>query len=243
MGGGIETFVIHLGRAAGRKAGVDALLAGSPYPAHVFPAVDGRAMPPHTIAGYVSEAALFEPRFPFALDPGAVGCFLSHRAVWQAIVDQGLDGALILEDDVALEEGFAEAAALAAQRLQALGYVQFQVRSGFSGPEVARAGRFYIQRPDVVPLRTSAQMVSRDAAERLLAVSDRIDRPVDVFLQMFWETGVRPHVVVPSGVSDQTAARGGSTITHKRGVVEKLWREWARGQYRRAIRRLSVSKR
>ncbi|MEM1130996.1 MAG: glycosyltransferase family 25 protein, partial [Pseudomonadota bacterium] len=57
------------------------------------------------------------PDFPFALfndligphfwgsdhvKPGAIGCFLSHRAAWQTVLDRGWDAALIAEDDVAL---------------------------------------------------------------------------------------------------------------------------------------------
>ena len=31
---------------------------------------------------------------------GTLGCFLSHRAAWQALLDQGLEHALVIEDDV-----------------------------------------------------------------------------------------------------------------------------------------------
>lgn len=34
--------------------------------------------------------------------PGAIGCFLSHRRAWQAVVDRGLPHALICEDDAVL---------------------------------------------------------------------------------------------------------------------------------------------
>lgn len=39
----------------------------------------------------------------FSLDSsGAVGCAMSHRAAWQRVVDSGLEGAVVLEDDASL---------------------------------------------------------------------------------------------------------------------------------------------
>lgn len=40
----------------------------------------------------------------FSQSPGAVGCFLSHVKAWQSIVEQDLDFALILEEDVVISD-------------------------------------------------------------------------------------------------------------------------------------------
>lgn len=46
---------------------------------------------------------------PYAqLSPGEIGCFESHRRLWKKIVDQGISGALIVEDDVILASDFAK---------------------------------------------------------------------------------------------------------------------------------------
>ena len=45
MGSEIETLVIHLARAEGRRAQVEKLLQGTPYPARVLAAVDGAIVP------------------------------------------------------------------------------------------------------------------------------------------------------------------------------------------------------
>jgi len=45
--------------------------------------------------------------------PGTLGCFLSHVRAWETILDEGLDGAIILEDDVILVRPLAECHALA----------------------------------------------------------------------------------------------------------------------------------
>jgi glycosyl transferase family 25 len=40
------------------------------------------------------------------LTPGAVGCALSHRAIYQKIVDENINSCLILEDDITLDDKF-----------------------------------------------------------------------------------------------------------------------------------------
>lgn len=230
----MKTFVIHLERASARQAQVAELLDTAPYPAEVLPAVDGSALEHWPLGDWA------EPRYPFALRAGEVGCFLSHRAAWRRIVDDKLEGALIVEDDVAFESGFAEVADMAARHLADLGYIQFQTRPVGRATEVARAGDIALVRADVTPLRTSAQMVGASAAARLLAQSDVIDRPVDAFLQMHWKTGVRVHTASPSRVSDRTEATGGSTIQRARkSILGEVIRSVRRARYRSAIRRLS----
>ena len=239
MAARIETLVIHLARATGRRTQVEALLAGTPYPARILDAVDGAAVAEDVRAAVMSGRVLFAPTYPFALSAGEYGCFMSHRAAWAAILEEGLDAALILEDDVALVEGFGAAVDLAARHVERLGYVQFQVRAVEGGVPVAEADGMAIVRPNVTPLRTSAQMVSRGAAERLLKLTERFDRPVDTFLQSHWHTGLHLACVVPSGVEDRTAQTGGSTISSKRSFWAKVAREWKRSRYRAAVKRLS----
>lgn len=40
------------------------------------------------------------------LTPGAIGCALSHKEAWQKIIDENLDNALILEDDIRFDKNF-----------------------------------------------------------------------------------------------------------------------------------------
>ena len=239
MGSGIETFVIHLARATGRRAQVDRLMKSTPYPSQILSAVDGARLPEAQRADNISETQLFAPRYPFALGAGEYGCFQSHRVAWQKIVDKGLDAALILEDDVALTDGFDAALTLASDHVEAFGYIQFQVRNVDESFVVARSSGLSLVQPRVTPLRTSAQLVGRGAAQLLLKMTVRIDRPVDTFLQGHWHTKMPLACVVPSGVEDRTAQTGGSTISSKQSIWEKVRRDFQRRAYRRAVKRLS----
>ncbi|MCE8525331.1 glycosyltransferase family 25 protein [Ruegeria pomeroyi] len=229
-------FVIHLERAKDRRAQAEALVAKLPY-AVLLPAVDGTALAPEA-RDRAFRPGLLKPAYPFDLRPGEIGCFLSHRAAWARLVKSEAEAALIIEDDMALEAGFADALALAQRHVAQMGYIQFQTRP-VTAPAIDQQGQAVLMQPDLTPLRTSGQLVARWAAERLLALTEPFDRPVDTFLQMHWHTGLRLGVISPSGLRDRTGAIGGSTIGANKSLTERLTREWHRARYRAAVRRLS----
>lgn len=238
----IQAFVIHLTRAEARRAQVDRIVAVCPVPATVIEAVDGRALPAEEIDAVYSRKSLHAPRYPFPLSDGEIGCFLSHRKVWQAIVDSGLEAGLIIEDDVEIDAiAFSRAVALAREHIGALGYIQFQtrpVKGQFT--ELIRDDDVSIVRPLVGQLRTSAQIVSAAHARMLLDLTGQFDRPVDSFLQMSWVTGSPLCCAVPPGISDRTQQSGGSTISQKKTLTDKISREIKRSIYRFQIRACSA---
>ncbi|SDC67118.1 glycosyltransferase family 25 protein [Ruegeria marina] len=229
-------LVIHLERATDRRARAEALVAELPD-ANLLPAVDGAALSPDA-RGRAFRPGLLKPAYPFDLRPGEIGCFLSHRTAWAMLVESRANAALIVEDDMALDDNFSDALELAKRHVDRIGYVQFQTRS-VAAPEIDRHGNCILTRPVVTPLRTSGQLVSRRAAERLLDLTEPFDRPVDTFLQMHWYTGIQLGAISPSGLVDQTQAIGGSTISGRKSLGNRLIREWKRARYRAAVRRLS----
>jgi GR25 family glycosyltransferase involved in LPS biosynthesis len=54
----------------------------------------------------ISDAKNKHQRLYVPLTPGGIGCALSHRSVWQRIVDENLSCALILEDDIHIKKEF-----------------------------------------------------------------------------------------------------------------------------------------
>ncbi len=237
----MKCFVIHLDRAEGRKAAVERLLADSPYPAEILPACDGEAMPDAEREVLYPGPSHFDPPYPFHLGYGEVGCFVSHMWAWQKIVDEGLPGALILEDDVETDRDvFARAVAFAERHLPEHGYIQFQVRKMRREVIVLdEADGFKLVQPKTAPRRTSAQLVSAKAAARLLEINKTIDRPVDGMLQLSWEIGFPMVCMVPSGVRDLTKASGGSTVSRGRTKLAALTAEIKRAFYRAKIRQMS----
>ena len=100
--------------------------------------------------------------------------------------------------------------------------------------QIAQQGESRLFLPKVIGLQTVAQVVGREAAKRLLAVTEVLDRPVDTFLQMHWIHGQRIQTILPNGVSELTQELGGSTI-QKRKSGSKLAREFKRSLYRAQV--------
>ncbi len=237
-----KAYIIHLERASARRKQVDRIVGACSVPAEIVHAVDGRTLSSEEVGrSYVKDKQ--EPTYPFELQPGEIGCFLSHRKCWRRLVDENLDAALILEDDIEFDPPvFERALSIARRHINELGYIQFQVRPVPTNATVIAAdAQVELVRSKPIQLRTSAQLVSQSAARRLLELTEVFDRPVDTYLQMHWLTGIHLACAAPSGVSDRTAQSGGSTISSKKSsFLRNVVREWKRWHYRRNIRHYRV---
>ncbi len=237
----LHAFILHLTRAEKRRENAKKLLENCGLAGEIWPAVDGSAMSSGDLETTVG-AKLFQPTYPFPLKTGEIGCFLSHRQIWAEMQARNIEAALIIEDDAGIETDVLDAAIdLAQTHIQKLGYIQFQTRH-HKGPStlIDTSGSSALVVPQNTGLRTTAQMVSKQAAARLLALSETIDRPVDTFVQSHWHTGLRPAEIYPSGICDIADTLDGSTIQGgKKPFWEKVWREAARTHYRSAVSRLS----
>ena len=191
----------------------------------------------------VTGQRLFTPTYPFALTRGEVGCFLSHRKVWQEIVDRALPSALVLEDDAAVQTDLLERTlALIADHLADGDYVRLPAKvRDRERMVVAVAGKTKLFVNSRVGLTTLAQVVTLGAARRLLEATGRFDRPVDTFLQMPWLTRVRMLTASGSGISEVSARLGGSIIQKPSAGRLPVRREVLRFNYRRKIGALQDS--
>jgi GR25 family glycosyltransferase involved in LPS biosynthesis len=234
----IAAFIIHLERAVSRRPQVDWITAALPVPATIVPAVDGRAMNPDETA-QVYQRHLFRPHYPFDLKPGEIGCFLSHRRCWQAILDSGKDGGLIIEDDVVFEpERLAKALDLALKHAPKSAYIRLPMKSGRD------KGRIIAEADGVVLLEcrqpgpgTLGQYVGKDAARALLEKTRRFDRPIDTFLQVPVLHKVPILALLPAMMREMGGDIGQSTIQRDaRSLGLKLRRELARARYRAMVR-------
>lgn len=225
-------LVIHLQGATHREANVATLLKTfSDFDARVQAAVRGGALSASERAKWLGGATL-EPAYPFLLNDGEIGCFLSHRLAWQALLDSDHEGALILEDDAMVDRPLLDAA------LATIGdrsFMQLQTRP-------LKSGKIGLVTERPVPLRTTGQWLARAAAERLLDLTETIDRPVDSFLQMTWHHKLSIASAYPSGVTEAPADISSSTIQGigKKGFWQELHRSLKRAQYRRRVSSLSA---
>lgn len=233
----IKAFIIHLHRAADRRAQVNHLCQQLPIEADIIEAVDNKNLSEQEMTR-VYQRRLHKPYYPFTLSRNEIACFLSHRKTWQAIVDQGLDAGFVLEDDVALTTDFAACFASAQAMLQQKPdcFIRFPFRDREEGEIIAQTDHVKILRPRYIGLGMVAQIVSREAAKKLLKTTEEFDRPVDTFAQMNWITGVDMLSLQPGGVVEISRELGGSTIKNKKGLFDRLSREVLRPLYRSRLR-------
>jgi GR25 family glycosyltransferase involved in LPS biosynthesis len=234
----INAYIIHLERAVERRDQVAAIARALPGTAEIVPAVDGKDLP-KDIVDKIYRQRLFKPHYPFALKPGEIGCFLSHRRCWQKIVDSGDNGALIIEDDVEVDAAMLEKAVdLIARHCPKSSYIRFPNKSGReNGVMVAKEADIRLIRPDTPGLGTVGQYIGYEAAKALLEITEIFDRPIDSFLQLLKVHRVPVLTITPSIVREVSSSIGRSYI-QKTGSSfgEKLHREVMRPVYRLKVK-------
>src|SRR5690625_4226312 len=100
-------FVISLIDAHERRRRIAEQCAELGLEIQILDAIDGRAGLPAELEAEVDRAAA-EIRQRRALSDAEFACALSHRSVYQKIVQSSLPGAVILEDDAVLSPPFAD---------------------------------------------------------------------------------------------------------------------------------------
>jgi len=159
---------------------------------------------------------------------GELGCYLSHVCAWQKIVDEQLDFAVILEDDILLQENIQRG-------LEAIKYIQqpWDIIKLAEAPTKRKvvhqipAGDFLLVTYNKVPSRTCAQVVSFSGAKKLLATSININRPIDIELQYWWESGLnvfglKPYVVKANRDEISEIDRNLNRNKAKQSVLKKI---------------------
>lgn len=231
----MQSFIIHMNGDERRAPNARRLLSLLPG-AEIIEAVVGRDIF-EGARGRIHPGTLYRPHYPFPLRPAELGVFESHRRCWQRIIDEGLDFALIVEDDLAIEpDRFGAALELVAAHATPGMYVRLPVKPREAPAQVlAAAGGMQLILPRVIGLQCICQVVGRDAAARLLALGPDIDRPVDTLIQMHWVTGQPVHALLGSGNREIAHELGGSTIQTKPPLLSKPRRELLRAWYRAQV--------
>jgi GR25 family glycosyltransferase involved in LPS biosynthesis len=233
----VNAFIIHLKRAVKRGEHVRELMARLPLPSEIIDAVDGQQMSGAEIEAVFSRS-LHRPYYPFELRSSEVACFLSHRKAWQAIVDNGLDAGLILEDDVDVDDAtFAAQLKLAMDSVKPGDYIRFpRWARGEWGRPVFDDGVNSIIEPRLPGLGMQVQLVGRDAAMALLTATQRFDRPVDTTIQMRWLHPVRILSARPITIREIDFDLGGTIVQNKKkSAFGRIVREIKRPYYRVAL--------
>ncbi|HMN20863.1 MAG TPA: glycosyltransferase family 25 protein [Ottowia sp.] len=219
-----EVVVISLTRAAARRDGVARELGRLGIDFRFFDAVDGARLE-SLPAQYDRQRRLRQ--YGVDLSAGELGCFLSHRAVWQECVASQRDF-LVLEDDFRVAGDLAAIVDGIAQVSEPWDFIRLsgdREQRRIAVP-VRSLGAFTVVEELSESLLTTGYVVNPRGAARLLRSSERFWMPVDNFMEMRYAHGIRSLSVLPYPIEHLPL---GSTIGD-RAVRDKPmgWRLWFR---------------
>lgn len=173
-----------------------------------FPAVDGRSFDVPSHPAY--NALLRRLFFGRDLKGGELGVTLSHKAIYQKMLDEDIDLALIFEDDATLESDFKTV-------LDALvnGPRDFDLIRFLGSAKVARLQQFskrtVIGDYTLNALRTSpggafAYLITKDGAAKMLRLLQRFYLPIDTLMGHNWKNKLDAYIIQP-GLAEQDTAQ------------------------------------
>ena len=205
----MKAYCINLDRRRDRLEHMTELFAKHGIAFERVPAVDGQD-PLVAAAAAECRPGMSGQR----MSAGAYACFQSHREVWHRLVASGAPHAMVLEDDLLIAPGFA--ACLAEGWVPAdadlVKLETYQVRLHRDAGPGSPACERRLHRLRSRHAGTGCYVISRAAAERLLAATGAVCDPVDE--AMFNEAsplfaGLVIYQMVPSPVIQGKGQEGG----------------------------------
>jgi glycosyl transferase family 25 len=223
-------IVISLKRSEARRAVIAKSLENLNLAYEFFDGVDGYLLDMKTLPDYDSvKRCLFSGR---DMTQGEIGCTLSHRGVFQRMVDRDIPMALVLEDDALLAADLPQVLQAIAELPAGWDMVRF-----LSRPKVYKnsravkplTGAYELTRVFSTPGGAYGYVLTKHAAARLIEFMTRNWQPNDLLLGQTWRTGLNVYAVRPSPVTHDGDVA--STIGDARFIKKTALRGWMKAAY------------
>lgn len=165
------------------------------------------------------------------LRAGEMGCYMSHRQVWQQFLQSTEELCFVLEDDVQLHADFAPTIRALIGRRDAWEFVRlFGMFKRPTRSLLELGGAHRLVDYDKQPSGMQGYLMNRAAAARLVDHTQQMIYPIDVAIDRDWEHGVPMTGVEPSVISHpelfETTLGSGQRV--KLSLRQKLIREYYR---------------
>jgi len=195
-------FVISLEDAHERREVIAGRLRELGLPFQFLPGVDGRKLNLLAHPAYGSlRRRLFWGR---DLSNGEFGCILAHRNVYLHMVEQGIERAVVLEDDAILTDELPSVVKALCDQPESWDLVRFLGREkNYQEARIIRplpGTGSLLSRPYGVPGGAYGYLLNVRSAKRLLSMMERNWLAIDTLHGVVWLTGLKTLSVVPSPV-------------------------------------------
>lgn len=213
-----KTLVINLDSSTDRLEHCKQILGKQKIYFERISAVYGKSLSDEDLYRYYDKTLNIK-QYHKSLNTGEIGCYLSHRKAWQKIIDDKLDFAVILEDDVVINGDFASAVQAISELTIEWDYIKLSEHKRKRNTVWQQTiGNYALTVFDKIPTLACAQVVSLRGARKLLTCSERFGRPVDVDIQYWWKKnlqvfGLNPFIFspaneLPSDIHQQKTGKG-----------------------------------
>jgi glycosyl transferase family 25 len=226
----MHIFVINLKGSTERRRHMEDALGALKLPFEIIEAVDGRAFDPDNLPHY--NGILRRLTAGQDLMKEEIGCILSHRKIYQRMIDDNIPCAVILEDDAILSEDFPDIL----QKLNNL-TVKWDMIRFLGRPKCEQQNRtvmpidtkYYLTRV-IKPFGGAyTYMLTKTAAQKLLQMSEKNWMPIDTLHGQSWRTKFAIFSVTPSpACADNVIA---STIDDTRWKKNNQLSGWEKTVY------------
>lgn len=167
------------------------------------------------------------------LQPGEVGCFLSHREIWRLCAASGDPAWCVLEDDIVLHDHFVDTVSALmrhSERWDVVRLMELLPRRGswvYAELEPGVALRAYDRQPSGM----QGYLLKPRAAKRLAEHAARIIWPIDETMDLYWQHRLRLFSVKPDaiGLAKNFESTIGTRSSRSRPKWRKLQRELING--------------
>jgi glycosyl transferase, family 25 len=197
----LPIFMINLERSAERRARALAAFEAVGVSLILHNAIDGRASDLTKARRYARDTRI--ARYGADLYSNEIACYLSHLSVMERCLQDGIEGAVILEDDVTPTPRFAETVD---QLSRAPGTFEFVRLYGLRKRRAERVCAL-AQGVDLVwPTHglcgAQGYYLNAEAMQKILKFGGEITLPYDVMLDQHWRTGLRIFATSPYVISE-----------------------------------------
>ncbi len=213
-----RAYVINLDHSTDRLKRMQKRLEAAQIPWQRVPAIHGATLKPHQYAGIDRKG--FLRAHGRHIEPGDIGCYVSHIKALQTFLASDDAFGLILEDDVAFEDDFHLVMADLLQNTRHWDVVQFAGRHhGMPVPQLKLSGNYRLVAFLTRRTGAGAYLVNRKAAQSYIEKLYPMQVPYDHVYDRAWKFKLKIRGVLPPVVRAQL--RKDSTILPQRKAKQK----------------------